>query len=66
MKVNKDQAIKRLIIVNEDGTEEVVEKGMIVAMETVDGDVNLSMRFYNLLNTEMNQMFYGIGKLLEG
>jgi hypothetical protein len=63
--INDEQEIKKIIIVNEDGTEETIEKGMVAIYKEIDGKTGLTMRFHNLRKAEVFEIIYGISKLVK-
>lgn len=64
MIVNKSKAIKSVIIINDDGSHEVINKGFIASVDDLENnEVSLNIRFANLNNDEVEKVLYGLSLL---
>lgn len=65
--VKESKEIEKIIIINDDGSEEVIEKGMISSLKlSDDSNVELNLRFVNLTLEEINKIIYGINLMSKG
>lgn len=64
--INESKEIQRIVLENEDGGKEIVEKGMVISLsELEDGTNNMTMKFCKLDKGEVANILYGVNSLLK-
>ena len=63
--VDTSEEIEKIIIINKNGSEDHVEKGMVIDYKDLGDAHDVSMRFHKMSKYEIFQTLHGIGNMFK-